>query len=89
MAPRTRAGNVDSRKATIAFAHPRDVGNSEAAIQVHYSQNGIHILPVQNTVLTANGRPNSRSKSYVKKKSYSARGAVDSVKIVDKHLACD
>ena len=39
-----RTGNVDSRKAAIAFAHPRDVGNSQAAIQIRYVQNCIHIL---------------------------------------------
>jgi hypothetical protein len=35
-------GNVDSRKAAVAFADTRDVGNSKAAIQFRYVQNCIH-----------------------------------------------
>jgi len=33
LAVRKRTGNVDSCKAAIAFADPRDVKNSKAAIQ--------------------------------------------------------
>ncbi len=46
-AVRKRTGNVNSRKATIAFAHPRDIGNSEAAIQLRYVQHRIHIAFVE------------------------------------------
>jgi hypothetical protein len=33
LAARKRTGDLDSHKMPIAFAHSRDAGNSEAAIQ--------------------------------------------------------
>jgi len=52
---RMRTGNLDSCKATIAFAHPRDIRNSEAAIQFRYLQNCSHIAFVQRISNSSHG----------------------------------
>lgn len=83
---RKRTGNVDSRKATIAFAHPRDIGNSEAAIQFRYVQHCIHIAfverirkqqpsaaPARPAASNCKPKTNFQTASYVRKESYSGR----------------
>ena len=43
LAMRKRSVNLNSRETAMAFAYPRDVRNSEAAIQFRQVQNCIHI----------------------------------------------
>ena len=47
LAMRKRSLNLNSRKAAIAFAYPRDLGNPEAAIEFRQVQTCIHIAFVE------------------------------------------
>jgi len=47
LAMRKLSVNLNSREAAMAFGYPRDVGNSEAAIQFNQVQNRIHIAFVE------------------------------------------
>lgn len=47
LAMRKRTVNLNSGEAAMASAYPRDVGNSEAAIQFRQVQNSIHIAFVE------------------------------------------